>query len=235
MQFRLPLTPATLIKRYKRFLADVKLPSGEIITATCPNTGTMLGCAEPGTTIYISKSDSPTRKYAHTWHICHREDVGFIGIDTSVPNRVVEEAITAQCIPALSGYSTLRREVKYGKNSRIDLLLEHPEKPPYYVEVKNVTLLRKPGLAEFPDCVTERGTKHLHELAEAVRQGHRAVMVYLIQNETPKSFTLTPDIDPTYFSAFKLAHKAGVEAIALTCHVSPQAVTFKSQVPLIDP
>jgi sugar fermentation stimulation protein A len=235
MRFATPLIPATLIKRYKRFLADVQLDSGELLTATCPNTGTMLGMTEPGLRIHLSKSDSPTRKYAHTWHITEKPGIGLVGIDTSLPNRITEEAITAKAIPELSGYESIRREVKYGENSRIDLLLEGGGKPACYVEVKNVTLVRQPGLAEFPDCRTDRGAKHLREMSEMVRQGHRAVMVYLIQCANPDRFTLTADLDPTYVEAYKLARKAGVEAIALTCHVNLDSITPKAQVPVIDP
>ena len=137
MRFPTPLLKATLIKRYKRFLADVRLETGEIITATCPNTGTLLGMTDAGLTIYLSKSESLTRKYAHTWHITDKPGVGLVGIDTSLPNRITEEAITARFIPELAGYDRLRREVKYGENSRIDLLLEDEGRPPCFVEVKS--------------------------------------------------------------------------------------------------
>ena len=235
MQFPSPLIPATLIQRYKRFLADVRLHTGEVITTTCPNTGTMLGMTDPGLAVYLSRSDSPTRKYAHTWHITDKPGIGLVGIDTSLPNRITEEAITAQAIPPLNGYPNLRREVKYGENSRIDLLLQGGGKPDCYVEVKNVTLVRQPGLAEFPDCRTDRGAKHLREMSEMVRQGHRAVMVYLIQCASPTRFTLTRDLDPAYVEAYIAARNAGVEAIALTCHVSLDSIRPKAQVPVIDP
>lgn len=234
MRFPTPLLKATLIKRYKRFLADVRLETGEIITATCPNTGTLLGMTDAGLTIYLSKSESLTRKYAHTWHITDKPGVGLVGIDTSLPNRITEEAITARFIPELAGYDRLRREVKYGENSRIDILLEGGGKPACYVEVKNVTLVRQPGLAEFPDCRTDRGTKHLREMSEMVKQGKRAVMVYLIQCASPARFTLTRDLDPTYVEAYILARKAGVEALALTCHVQLDSITPKAQVPVLD-
>ena len=235
MQFKETLKPATLIRRYKRFLADVQWPDGSMVTATCPNTGSLLGAADPGATVYISKSDSLTRKYAYTWHLTERPGVGLVGIDTSLPNRIVEEALLAKSIPELGAYSALRREVKYGVNSRIDLLLEGEGLPACYVEVKNVSFIRTPGLAEFPDCVTERGTKHLRELAAMVRAGSRAVMVYLVQCANPTGFALTRDLDPTYFDAFIAARKAGVEAIALTCHMSPDTITVKARIPVLDP
>jgi sugar fermentation stimulation protein A len=224
----------TLIRRYKRFLADVVLDTGENITAACPNTGTMLGLTTAGLKVWLSRSDSVTRKYPHTLEIIERDDVGLIGINTIHPNGLVEEAIKAAKIAELANYSSIRREVKYGENSRIDLLLEAEGRPPCYVEVKNVTLYRKPSLAEFPDCKTERGEKHLREMAEMVRKGCRAVMVYCIQGGKPDAFTLTPDLDRAYFNSFLTARAAGVEAIALTCHVSPDRIEIAGTVPLLD-
>ena len=184
MQFTAPLISGRLVKRYKRFLADAILDTGEAITATCPNTGSLLGLAEPGARVWFSRSDSATRKYPLTWEMVEA-DLGsgpaLVGINTSHPNRLVADAITARRIKDLAGYPALRREVKYGRNSRIDILLESPERGLCYVEIKNVHMMRRAGLAEFPDCVTERGAKHLAELSDMVRDGHRAVMVFLIQ------------------------------------------------------
>lgn len=235
MNLSSPLIPATLLRRYKRFLADVRLDTGEELIATCPNTGTMLGLCEAGSRVWLSRSANQARKYPHTWHLSEKPGVGLVGIDTSLPNRIAEEAITARLLPELAGYAGMRREVKYGTNSRIDLLLEGQDRPSCYVEVKNVTLIRRPALAEFPDCATARGTKHLAEMSEMVRAGHRAVMLYVIQCATPERFTLTPDLDPVYFKAFSAARKAGVEALAFTCHVSVDSIAFKAQVPVIDP
>jgi sugar fermentation stimulation protein A len=229
MEFAPLLQPGHLIKRYKRFLADVQLQDGTIITAACPNTGTMLGLTTPGLKVWLSRSPSPTRKYPYTLEIIERPDVGAIGINTAHPNRLVEEALSQGLIPALAGYTSLRREVAYGENSRIDLLLEAENRPPCFVEVKNVTLYRNPGLAEFPDCRTERGEKHLREMAAMVRQGNRAVMVYCIQGGSPHSFALTADLDPSYVAQFKLARMEGVEAIALTCHVGPDKIAVSGQ------
>ena len=234
MEFGSPLIAGTLLQRYKRFLADVRLETGEVITASCPNTGTMLGLTAPGMTIYLSRSDSASRKYAHTWEMTDRPGYGLIGINTARPNKLVEDAIATGKIKTLSGYSNLRREVKYGANSRIDLLLEGPGKPACYVEVKNVTLYRRPRLAEFPDCVTERGTKHLNELSEMVRQGHRAVMVYCIQGGGAEAFALTPDIDPIYAKAFAAAKSQGVEACAVNCHVGLDSIAVTGTVPVLD-
>ncbi len=223
---------ATLIQRYKRFLADCRLDNGETITTTCPNTGALLGCCDPGSTIWLSKSDKPTRKYAYTWELTERPGLGLTGINTSRPNALVEEAIKDGKIPGLLGYTSIRREVKYGINSRIDLLLEASEKPNCYVEVKNVTFMRQPGVAEFPDCKTERGTKHLIEMSAMVRQGHRAVMVYLIQNASPDRFTLAGDLDPVYAKTYAEARKAGVEAIALTSEITHSHITVRRQIPV---
>jgi sugar fermentation stimulation protein A len=234
MEFASPLLRGTLIQRYKRFLADVRLEDGSIITATCPNTGTMLGLTDSGMTIHLSRSDSPTRKYPHTWEMTDRPGFGLIGINTARPNALVENAISSGLIASLAGYATTRREVRYGTNSRIDLLLERDGKPPCYVEVKNVTLYRKPKLAEFPDCVTERGTKHLFELSEMVKAGHRAVMVYCIQGGGAEAFALTPDIDPIYDAAFRKARAQGVEAIAVTCHVGLERISVDGTVPVLE-
>jgi sugar fermentation stimulation protein A len=234
MYFKPPLLRGTLIKRYKRFLADITLDTGETITAACPNTGTMLGLTTPGLKVYVSRSDRVTRKYPHTLEIVVREDIGCIGINTSHPNRLVEDAVLAGKVSGLTGYSGLRREVKYGVNSRIDLLLDEPGKPSCYVEVKNVTLYRRTLHAEFPDCRTERGAKHLREMADMVQAGHRAVMVYCIQGGDAVDFALTTDLDRDYFETFRRAKALGVEAIALTCHVSPDRIEVMGQVPMLD-
>ncbi|WP_072394522.1 DNA/RNA nuclease SfsA [Hyphomicrobium sp. CS1GBMeth3] len=235
MQFPSPLVRGRLLKRYKRFLADVSLDTGEIVTATCPNTGSMMGLAVPGAIVWLSVSASPARKYAHTWELVEA-DLGsgpvLVGINTNHPNRLVTEAITAGQIPELAGYATLRREVKYGLSSRIDILLEDPGKGLAYVEIKNVHLSRNDGLAEFPDSVTERGVKHLVELGNMVAAGHRAVMLYLIQRADAQSFTFAADIDPRYAAAFQVAREAGVEAIAYACELSPAEITVARRVPL---
>jgi sugar fermentation stimulation protein A len=235
MRFSSRLVRGTLLRRYQRFLADVILETGETITAACANTGAMLGLTEPGSAVYLSRSDSPTRKYPHSWEMVEIAGIGLVGVNTANPNRIAAEAIRAGMIPALGGYSSLRGEVKYGRNSRIDILLEGEGRPPCYVEVKNAHLFRGPGLCEFPDCPTARGTKHLEELARAVAEGQRAVMLYLIQAAHPTRFALAPDLDPTYFKAFKRARKAGVEAFALSCHVSPAEITAHRLIPVEEP
>lgn len=236
MLFPSPLIRGRLIQRYKRFLADVRLDTGETITATCPNTGSMLGLKEPGSVVWVSTSDSPTRKYRHTWEMIEN-DLGkgpaLVGINTGHPNKLVTEAIEAGRIETLAGYASLKREQKYGRNSRIDILLEDPRRPVCYVEIKNVHLMRKPGRAEFPDSVTERGAKHLGELADMVGQGHRAVMVFLIQRADAKSMHLARDIDPAYGAAFDAAKAAGVEAIAVRYRLSHDQIAFDGLVKIV--
>lgn len=235
MKFPTPLVRGRLAKRYKRFLADVLLDSGEAVTATCPNTGSMIGLTAPGSVVWLSESDSPTRKYRHTWEMVEA-DLGagpeLVGINTNHPNRIVSQAIAEGELPELAGYGVLRREVKYGLASRIDILLEDPAKGLAYIEIKNVHLSRTRGLAEFPDSVTERGTKHLGELAAMVAAGHRGVMLYLIQRADAGSFTLAGDIDPVYCEAFRRARDAGVEMLAYACRLSPEGITIARAVPI---
>jgi sugar fermentation stimulation protein A len=222
-----------LLQRYKRFLADVALDSGATVTATCPNTGSMLGLASPGARVWLSTSDSVTRKYPHTWEMVEADlgqGASLVGINTGHPNRLVAEAIEARRIKKLSGYSSLRREVKYGEASRIDILLEDAKKGRCYVEIKNVHLMRVAGVAEFPDCVTARGVKHLRELSQMVAEGHRAVMLFLIQRGDAKRFALARDLDPAYAEAFRLAVAAGVEVMAFACSMSPEEIVLDKAV-----
>ncbi len=220
-----PLVPATLIKRYKRFLADVELDSGETLTAHVANPGSMIGLADPGMRVWLSRSDNPKRKLAYSWELL---EIGgaLVGINTGHPNRLVTEAIEAGAIAELAGYADLRREVKYGKNSRIDILLEGGSDPrPCYVEVKNVHLSRQPPLAEFPDSVTARGTKHLVELGDMVEEGHRAVMLFLVQRTDCTHFSLAADIDSTYAETLETAQKRGVEVLCYGCNITLNEIT----------
>jgi sugar fermentation stimulation protein A len=238
MKFTHPLVPGILVQRYKRFLADVTIAGGVTVTASCPNTGSMLGLTKPGSRVWLSENDSPTRKYRHTWELIEADlGVGpqLVGINTGRPNALVTAAIQTELIPELSGYSTLRREVKYGLNSRIDILLSGgPDSRDCYVEVKNVHLMREAGLAEFPDSKTERGAKHLRELASMVDQGHRAVMVFLVQRSDAESFRLAADIDPTYAAAFQTAAASGVEMLCYRCRLSPSEIAVEKRLEIAD-
>lgn len=228
MDFATPLIPARLIRRYKRFLADVRLEDGTEVTAHCANPGSMMGLAEEGMKIWLEPNDDPKKKLKYGWRLVDHENGHFTGVDTSVPNRALRAALMAGEVAGLSGYDLVRPEVKYGENSRIDFLLSGSG-PDCYVEVKSVTLSRTPGLAEFPDSVTARGAKHLGELARMAAEGHRAVMFYLVQRTDCDSVTLAGDIDPTYLAAFQAAE--GVEVIAMDCKITPESITLGRAIP----
>lgn len=234
MRFSPPLEPATLVRRYKRFLFDATLPDGQPITGSCPNTGSMLGLTDPGSRIWMSVHDSKTRKYRHALELVEADGVT-VGINTSLPNRIVEEAIRGGAIPSLRGYGTLKREQKYGRSSRIDILLSEGERPDAYVEIKNVHYMRTPGLAEFPDSTTSRGAKHLEELGDMAEAGHRAVMVYLVQRPDCRTMKICRQLDPAYAKAFDRAIARGVEALAVRCHISPEEIRFDTMIPVDEP
>lgn len=225
-----PLTHARLVKRYKRFLADVVLDDGTETTAHVANSGAMLGMNAPGIEVWLSHSDNPKRKLAWSWELAH-VDGGLVGINTSHPNAIAAEAIAAGKIPELVGYASLRREVTYGKNSRIDILLEDESRPKCYVEIKNVHLKRGEA-AEFPDAVTARGTKHLAELSDMVAEGHRAVMLFLVQRQDCSYFSPAADIDPTYAKALHKALAAGVEVLCYACRLSLEEIVVADPLPL---
>jgi len=230
MKFETPLIPGKLIKRYKRFLTDVELADGTVVVAHCANSGSMLSVNDAGADVWLSPANDPKRKLKFTWELVKiggAPNAAMVGINTQHPNRIVYEAIEAGKIAELTGYDSQRREVKYGKNSRIDILLESSDKPLCYVEVKNTTMRRdlSPGApAEFPDAVTARGAKHLVELGDMVEQGHRAVMFYLVQRDDADAFTVAADIDPTYAKGLQTAIKRGVEVVAYGCSVTPEQI-----------
>lgn len=220
------------MRRYKRFMADVLLDSGDTVIAHCPNSGSMLSVNIPGSEVWLSTSDAPNRKLKYTWELIRVGDA-LIGINTNRPNGLVEEAIAAGTIGELTGYAHVKREVRYGANSRIDLLLHGPDCPTCYVEVKNVTMKRGLGEtspAEFPDAVTVRGAKHLVELAEVAKNGERAVMVFLIQRCDSNVFAIAADIDPVYARCLSTARLAGVEVLVYRCAVSTSAITVADRV-----
>jgi sugar fermentation stimulation protein A len=233
MRFETPLVPARLIRRYKRFLADCRLEDGTEVTAHCANPGSMMGLAEPGEKIWLEPNDDPKKKLKFGWRLVDHENGHFTGVDTSVPNRALRAALEAGEIPELAAYDTVRPEVKYGDNSRIDFLLTGPGLPDAYVEVKSVTLSRQPGLAEFPDSVTARGTKHLGELAAMASQGHRAIMLYLVQRTDCDRFALAADIDPAYAAAFEAAQAQGVERIVCGTRITPSGVWVQTEMRIL--
>jgi sugar fermentation stimulation protein A len=222
MEFPEALVKGTLLRRYKRFLSDVELKGGDRVTAHCANPGSMLGLNEPGSEVWLLPARKPGRKLPFSWELIRVGD-HLVGINTGRPNGIVEEALRAGQVTELTGYQDLRREVKYGRNSRIDILLRDPDRPPCYVEVKNVHLKRG-AAAEFPDSVTARGTKHLAELADMVSQGARAVMFYLVQRGDCDRFSIAADIDPTYAEALERALARGVEAVCYDCRVTREGI-----------
>lgn len=234
MRFSRPLVAARLIRRYKRFLADVELADGAEVTAHCANPGSLIGLAVPGAETWLSHATNPERKLRYTVELLGAAG-GLVGVNTSLPNRLAAEAVAAGRIPELAGYAESRREVRYGENSRIDLLLENADRPPCYVEIKSVTLKRDnalPGTAEFPDAVTARGAKHLRELAAVAVAGDRAVMLFVAQRGDCERLAIAEDIDPVYAESLRAAVDAGVETLCYACNVSPQAIELARPLPL---
>ncbi|CAK3995636.1 putative DNA-binding transcriptional regulator of maltose metabolism [Vibrio crassostreae] len=240
MQFNPPLEPATLIKRYKRFLTDIKLPDGSERTIHCANTGAMTGCATPGNTVWYSTSDNAKRKYPNSWEISETDKGHRICVNTARANQLAVEAIENNTIVELLGYNALRTEVKYGsENSRIDILLEDNEKPPCYIEVKSVTLLDEQetstkGQGFFPDAVTTRGQKHLRELTEMVESGNRAVLLFTVLHSGIEKVSAAHHIDAKYSLLLKQAQDAGVEVLCYKAELSNTQIQLKQAIEFIN-
>lgn len=228
MRFESPLTPGKLIQRFKRFLADIELENGKVITVHCPNSGSMKSCDTKGWDVLLSYHDNPKRKYAYTWEMVYNGKC-WIGINTGIPNKIAEEAIRADQISELIGYTDIKREVRYGKNSRIDLLLMKDTQN-CFVEVKNVTLVEDDGDYYFPDAVTERGRKHLLELSDMIELGHRAVMLFVVQRSDGNRFKPAKHIDPAYSESLQKAHAQGVEILVYAAKVRPDSISIHNQV-----
>ena len=233
MRFPVPLLAGRLSKRYKRFLADVVLDDGRALTAHCPNTGSMLGCQQPGSRVWLSESDNPKRKYPHTWELVELAGGVLVGINTGRANALVREAIESGLIGELAGYDEIRAEVRYGnENSRIDFLLTGNEGS-CYVEVKNVTAAVDEGIAVFPDAVSTRGTKHLRELMDTARHvGRRAVLCYCVQRSDVGEVRPADEIDPDYGRTLREALDGGVEVIAYRAEIDPQGVVLVEPIPV---
>lgn len=233
MQFPEPLIPGRLERRYKRFLSDIRLEDGEQVVAHCANPGSMLGLDTPGARVWLSPASNPARKLRWSWELVEvpgDQGEALVGINTGRANALVAEALAAGRLPELAGYDNLRREVRYGTGSRVDFLLEGER--PCYLEVKSVTLQRQPGLAEFPDAVTARGRKHLAELAAMVQQGHRAVLLFVVQRGDCERVAVAADIDPAYAAAFAEARAAGVEILCYNCSLTPAGIALDSRLAL---
>jgi sugar fermentation stimulation protein A len=222
------LLQGTLIRRYQRFKADVKLRNGRLVTAHCPNSGSMAQCSEPGRPAYLSREDTPHRRLRYTWWLIHMP-TSLVGVHTSMPNWLTREAIMAGAVPSLSGYHQIRTEVKYGENSRVDLLLEK-EAERCYVEVKNCTLVEN-GIAYFPDAVTERGRKHLVELKKQVHMGNRAAMFFLIQRMDAVAFRPADHIDPVYGRELRKAFQNGVEIFVYDVRIDLEGIELHRTIP----
>ena len=230
MRFQTKLVPARLVRRYKRFLADCTLADGQEVTAHCANPGSMAGLADPGQRIWIEPNDDPKKKLKYGWRLVEHDGGHFTGVDTGVPNRLVGAALRGGAIPELRGAANVRAEVNYGAASRVDFLLTG-NGPDTYVEVKSVTLCRRPGLAEFPDSVTARGARHLAELAHMARAGHRAVMLFVVQRTDCTRAAVAGDIDPAYARAFAAARNDGVEVLCVDTRISPEGITLGGPLP----
>ena len=236
VRFPVPLLGARLVKRYKRFLADVTLDDGTALTAHCPNTGSMLGCHTPGSRVWLSRSDNPKRKYAHTWELVELDGGALVGINTGRSNALVREAIESGVIGELAGYDEIRPEVRYGnENSRVDFLLTG-DHGACYLEVKNVTAAVDEGIALFPDAVSVRGTRHLRELIATLGDGgQRAVLCFCVQRPDVREVRPADDIDPDYGRTLREALGAGVEVIAYRAKLSPEAVALAERIPVVCP
>lgn len=222
------LIQGTLIRRYKRFMADVKLRNGHVVTTHCPNSGSMLACCQPGRRVYLSPHNNPKRKFRYTWELIEMP-TSVVGVNTIVPNRLAKASIMAGKIPQVSGYDQIRSEVKYGENSRIDLLLESAENR-CYLEVKNCTLVTN-GIACFPDAVTSRGLKHLVELQQQVRLGDRCVMFYLVQRMDAELFRPCDNIDPAYGRELRKALENGVEIMVYDVLIDLNGIRLHNSLP----
>ena len=233
MRFQTPLVPGRLIRRWNRFLSEVELEDGSgIVRAHCPNPGSMMGLAEPGLRVWLEPNDDPRKKLRYGWRLVELEDGHWSGIDTAVPNRVVKEALAARAIAELARYGTVRPEVKYGQKSRVDFLLSEDGLPDAYVEVKNVHLRREGDWAEFPDSVTARGARHLDELAAMAAEGHRAVMLYLVQRTDCARLKMAADLDPAYAAAFGRAAANGVEMLCYGTQITVSEVRIGAALPI---
>ena len=237
MRFPAPLIEGRLVQRYKRFLADVTLPDGRMVTAHCANPGAMLGLNVPGYRVLLSESDNPARKLRYSWELVEADLPGgpqWVGVNTLRPNALVAEAFHAGHLAPLGGYTLLKPEVRYGRASRVDFVAGGEGVPPCYVEVKNCPLMRRPDLAEFPDCVAARSARHMEELARIVAAGGRAVVIIVVQMRA-EAFDVARDLDPAFDRAFRAARAAGVETYAYRCRVDREGVTVADAIPITTP
>lgn len=233
-----PLIPGRLVRRYKRFLADVEIePEGDVVTAHVANPGSMHGLSDPGLRVWLSRSDNPKRKLLYSWELAEPPTGGLVGVDAARPNKIVAEALAKGAVAEFSAYGTIRPEARYGDRSRVDFLLSEPDLPDCYLEVKNVHMRRESDIAEFPDSVTARGAKHLAELARRVQAGDRAALMYVVQRDDCRRFALAADYDAAYVAAHHAAAEIGVETLVYVCRFEPPpsaAITLDRALPMVD-
>ncbi|PPR76814.1 MAG: Sugar fermentation stimulation protein A [Alphaproteobacteria bacterium MarineAlpha2_Bin1] len=230
MNFKSKLLKGLFIRRYKRFFADVQLENG-IVTAHCPNTGSMKGLLNENDTVWLSETNNPDRKLKYTWELVKdKKTKSLVGINTQLPNKLVYDSLLNNKIEEFSIYESIRKEVRYGNKSRIDFLLESKKVNPCYLEVKNVHYSDGDGLAKFPDAITSRGLKHLHELMEVANSGYRAVMLYVVQRSDCNKFAIADDIDPEYYKGFNEALKNGVEVLCFSCKISTTSILIGDRI-----
>ncbi|MET0743100.1 MAG: DNA/RNA nuclease SfsA [Microvirga sp.] len=238
MRFAEPLIEGRLLQRYKRFLADIELATGEVVTAHCANPGAMLGLKDPGRRVLLSRASNPRRKLAYNWEFVEVPLGGgpeqLVGINTARPNHLVAEALREGRLAPFARYERVRAEVPYGRASRVDFLLDGEGEAPCYLEVKNCHMMREAGFAEFPDCVAARSARHLYELADRVAAGDRAALVYVVQMRADR-FDVARDIDPAYDAAFRHALAAGVESYAYICRIGPDEIRIDREIEIVTP
>ncbi len=237
MKFDPPLQPATLLRRYKRFLADVEMPNGDVITVHTPNTGAMTGCADPGSRVFLRYVDNPKRKYRYSWEVTENLQGVMVGVHTGITNALVKEGIESGVVAELQGYKSIRQEIKYGEEgSRIDLLLQgHDDGHVCYVEIKNVTTCDADGYGYFPDAVSSRASKHLRELMTVVKEGGRGVIFFCVQRGDAQKIRPADEIDPLYGKTLREALGAGVEALAYRARVTPEEIVLETPLSVICP
>ena len=233
MQFQSNLVSGRLVKRYKRFFADVELSNGRIVTAHCPNTGSMLGLANHGVKIWLEPNEDPRKKLNYSWKLVDHENGHFTGVDTSIANKIVYEALLQGKILEVLDYNIILREQKYGANSRVDFLLRNGSKT-CYLEVKSVTLCRQEKIAEFPDTVTSRGAKHLKELSKTVSTNTRAIVLYLVQRSDCNYFKIADDLDQTYLNETILSKNSGVEFVSYRVNFLSNGIELGYKLELLD-
>lgn len=235
MTYAAPLVPATLHRRYKRFLADCTLADGAEVTAHCANPGSMMGLADPGTKVWLEPNDDPKKKLKWALRQVELADGTRVGVDTALPNRLIRAALRARALEGMPDFEVMRAEMPYGENSRVDFMVWGDDMPDTLIEVKSVTLSRAPGVAEFPDSVTARGTKHLRELTHVVGTGCRAFVVFVVQRSDAKEVQIAQDIDPGFAEALRVAHDAGVEIRAYGTEITPEGISLAGPLPVTLP